>query len=84
MGHVRIFQMDNNPQTNLKNNTKIGHWAQNQASAMLIPVLWPEPCRKRVGELKRREDVPSWSCESKGSGVILDEGVVSDLLSGVL
>ncbi len=23
-------------QTNLKNNTKMGHWAQNQASAMAI------------------------------------------------
>ncbi len=47
MGHVWIFQ-DNNPNTNLKNNTKIDHWAQNQASAMAIPVLWPEPCRKWV------------------------------------
>ncbi len=26
----------------------MGHWAQNQASAMAIPVLWPEPCRKLV------------------------------------
>ncbi len=24
----------------------MGHWAQNQGSAMSIPVLWPEPCRK--------------------------------------
>ncbi len=39
MGHVWIFQTDNNPKTNLKNNTKMGHWAQNQASAMAIPVL---------------------------------------------
>ncbi len=46
MGHVWIFQPDNNPNTNLKNNTKMSHWAQNQASAMIIPVLWPEPCRK--------------------------------------
>ncbi len=46
MGHVWIFQPDNNPSTNPKNNTKMGHWAQNQASAMSIPVLWPEPCRK--------------------------------------
>ncbi len=38
----------NNPNTNLKNNTKMGHWAQNQASAMAIPVLWPEPYRKWV------------------------------------
>ncbi len=46
---VWIFQPYNNPYTNLKNNTKIGHCAQNQASAMAIPVLWPEPCRKWVG-----------------------------------
>ncbi len=30
------------------------------------------------------EEAPSWICESEGSGVILDEGMVSDLLSGVL
>ncbi len=48
MGHVWIFQLDNNPHKILKNNTKMGHWAQNQASALAIPVLWPEPCRKRV------------------------------------
>ncbi len=48
MGHVWIFQPDNNPKTNLKNNTKMGHWAQNQASAMANPVFWPEPCRKWV------------------------------------
>ncbi len=48
MGHVWIFQPDNNPNTNLKNITKMGHWAQNQASAMSIPVLWPEPCRTWV------------------------------------
>ncbi len=48
MGHVWIFQPDNNPNTNLENNTKMGHWAQNQGSAMAIPVLWPEPCRKWV------------------------------------
>ncbi len=35
MGHVWIFQPDNNPKTNLKNNTKMGHWAQNQL------LLWP-------------------------------------------
>ncbi len=55
MGHVWIFQPYNNPNTNLKNNTKMGHWAQNQASAMAIPVLWPEPCRKWV----------SWTEEKK-------------------
>ncbi len=30
------------------------------------------------------EGAPSWSCESEGSGEILYEGMVSDLLSGVL
>ncbi len=39
MGHVWIFQPDNIPNTNFKNNTKISHCAQNQASAMAIPVL---------------------------------------------
>ncbi len=38
MGRVWIFQPDNNPNTKLKNNTKMGHWAQNQASAMAIPL----------------------------------------------
>ncbi len=32
----------------LKTNTKMGHWAQKQASAMTIPDLWPEPCRRWV------------------------------------
>ncbi len=80
MGHVWIFRPYNNPNTNHKNNTKIGPWAQNQAY-MVIPVLWPEPCRRWVNW---REEAPSWSCESKGSGVILDEGMVSDILLGVL
>ncbi len=48
MGHVWILQPDNNPNANLKNNTKMGHWAQNQASAMANPVLWPEPYRQWV------------------------------------
>ncbi len=82
MGHVWIFQPDNNSNTNLKNNTKMGHWAQNHASAG-HSVLWPEPCRK-MSEVNWREEAPSWSCESEGSGEILDEGMVSDLLSGVL
>ncbi len=31
-----------------------------------------------------REEAPSWSWESEGSGVILEEGMVSELLSCVL
>ncbi len=38
----------------------------------------------KMSEVNRRGEAPSWSWESKGSGVILDEGMVSDLLSGVL
>ncbi len=47
-GHAWIFQTYNNPNTNLKNNRKMCHWAQNQASALAIPVLWPERCRRWV------------------------------------
>ncbi len=53
MGHVWIFQPDNNPNTNLKNTTKMGHWTQHLAAAIAIPVLWPEPCRRWVSELKK-------------------------------
>jgi len=34
-----MFQQDSDPKTNLKIKTKMGHWAQNQASAMAVPVL---------------------------------------------
>ncbi len=37
-----------------------------------------------MSEVNWREEAPSWSCESEGSGEILYEGMVSDLLSGVL
>ncbi len=57
----------------------MGHRAQNQASGMAIPVLWP-----KMSVVNWREEALSWSWESKGSEVILDEGMVSDLLSGVL
>jgi len=49
MGHVWIFQQDSNPKTSCKIKTKMGHWAQNQAFAMAIPVPRPEPYRKWVG-----------------------------------
>ncbi len=55
MGHVWIFQPDNNPNTNLKNNTKIGHCTQNQASAMAILVLWPEPYVRWVGWTEKKK-----------------------------
>ncbi len=65
LGHVWIFQRDNNPNTYLKNYTKRGHWAQNQVSAMVIPVLWPEPCRKWVRwteEKKHRHGAGNIKC----------------------
>ncbi len=37
-----------------------------------------------MSEVNWREEAPSWSWESKASGEILDDGMVSDLLSGVL
>ncbi len=39
MAHVWIVQPYNNPNTNLKNNTKMGHWAQNQASGEYLEML---------------------------------------------
>ncbi len=82
MGHVWIFQPNNNPNINLKNTQK---WVTEHKTKLL---LWSfqssdlNPVENEWGELKRR--TPSWSWESEGSGVILDEGMVSDLLSGVL
>ncbi len=57
------------------------HWAQNQASAgHSSPLTWN---LYKMSGVNWRE-APTWSRESKGSGEILDEEMVSDLLSGVL
>ncbi len=82
MGHFLIFQPYNNPNTNLKNNTKMGHWAQKQASAMAIPDLWPEPCRRWVRWTEEKNTVMKlWIWR-----IWRDSGWrnVSGLLSGVL
>ncbi len=79
MGHVWIFQLDNNPKHKPQKQHK--KWVAGHKTKLL---LWPfqssdlNPVENEWGELKRR------SCESEGSGEILDEGMVSDLLSGVL
>ncbi len=82
MGHVWIFQLYNNPKTNLKNYTK---WVTEHKTKLL---LWPfQSSDLNPVENERvnwREEAPSWRCASEGSGEILDEGMISDLLSGVL
>ncbi len=77
MGSGWIFHQNNNP---IQTSKSTPEWVTEHWSDIHIPVIWPEPYRKWVSELKRS----TWSCESEGSGVILDEGTVSDLLSGVL
>ncbi len=78
MGHVWIFNRTIIQTQTLKTTQK---WVTEHKTKLL---LWPfqssdlNPRENEWGELKRR------SCESEGSGVILDEGMVSDLLSGVL
>ncbi len=59
----------------------MGHWAQNQASAIAIHTFDLNPVDN---EWVNWREGPTWSWESKGSGVILDEGMVSDILPGVL
>ncbi len=55
-------------------------WVTGHKSKLLlvIPVLWPETCRRWV---RWTEEKKLWIWRS---GVILDEGMVSDLVSGVL
>ncbi len=57
----------------------MGHWAQNQTSTMAIPALWPEHYKKWVRWTEKKKNR-----HGAGSGVILDEGTVTDVLSGVL
>ncbi len=78
MGHVLIFQQDNNPKQTSKYTQK---WVTEHKMNLLSLLSLSSdlnPTENELGELKRR------SCESEGSGEILDEGMVSDLLSGVL
>ncbi len=82
MGCVWIFHQTT-IQNKHQNNTKMGHWAQNEYFTMAVSVLWPEPCRRWV----------RWTEEKKhrhGAVNLKDlerfcmKKMVSDLLSGVL
>ncbi len=43
----------------------MGHWAQNQAFAMVIPVLWPDPVENEWTEEKKH---PHGAGNLKGLG----------------
>ncbi len=87
MGHVWIFQPDNNPIIQTQTSKTTHKWVPEHKTKLL---LWPfqssdlNPVENEWREVNWRAEAQSWSCEPKGSGVILDEGMVSDLLSGVL
>jgi len=49
-----LEQQDSGPKTNIKIKAKMAHWAQNQASAMAIPVPDLNPIENEWSELKRR------------------------------
>ncbi len=70
-----------NPNTNLKNNKK---WVTEHKTMLLLWSFQSSDLNPVENKVNWREEALTWSCESKGSGVILDEGMVSDLLSGVL
>ncbi len=60
-------------------------WVTEHKTKLL---LWPFQSSDlnlyKMSRVNWREEAPTWSWESEGSGEILDEGMVSDLLSGVL
>ncbi len=55
-------------------------WVTEHKTKLLLPF---QSSDLNPVEHEWTEEAPSWICESKGSGVILDEGMISDLLSGV-
>ncbi len=40
---------------------------------MAVEVLWPKPYKKKISEVNRRGEVPTWTRESEGSGEVLLE-----------
>ncbi len=72
MGHALIFQLYNNPNTNqIKNNKK---WVtEHKTKLLLCPFQSSDLNPVEMSEVNWREEAPSWSWESEGSGEILDE-----------
>ncbi len=70
MGHVWIFQQDNNPKQTSKSTQKWVTEHKMNLLPWLSQLLWPEPYRKWVNW---REEVLAWSGSSEGSGEILYE-----------
>ncbi len=54
-------------------------WVTDQKTKLLLQSSDLNPVENEWSELKRQ-----WNWESKRSGLILDEGMVSDLFSGVI
>ncbi len=82
MGRGWIFHQDNNPKLTSKSTQK---WV-TEHKINLLP--WPSQSSDLNPEenewVNWREEAPTWSWYSEGSGEILYEGMVSDLLSSVL
>ncbi len=89
------FVQQNSKTNNTKNHDKIVIFLKNKNRYMIFfaylpPYVLPKAMfgsSKRTIILKQTlkttqkwVEAPSWSCESEGSGVILDEGMVSDLV----
>ncbi len=71
MGRVWIFHQDNNPnkhQNKHKNGSLSTKWIFYHGC--LCPLTWT---LQKMSEVNWREEAPSWSCESEGSGEILYE-----------
>ncbi len=66
-GHVCIFQQDNNPQQT-QNESLSTKWIFYHGGP--CPLTWT---LQKMSEVNWREEAPSWSCESEGSGEILYE-----------
>ncbi len=68
MGHVSIFHQDNKHQNKHKNGSLSTKWIFYHGCP--CPLTW---FLQKMSKVNWREEVPTWSCESEGSGEILYE-----------